>query len=80
MLFRSQLSEAETKLSEANDKLLKNQVELSALRKAPATTSVKEKSVKFSVTPEATEETKPFELMTYQERVLSNLKNFKKTK
>jgi arsenate reductase-like glutaredoxin family protein len=76
----AELSEAQTKLSEANDQLLKSKVELSSLRKAPATTSVKEKSVKFSAAPEATEEVKPFELMTYQERVLSNLKNFKKTK
>jgi arsenate reductase-like glutaredoxin family protein len=76
----AELSEAQTKLSEANDQLLKNKVELSSLRKAPATTSVKEKSIKFSVAPEATEEVKPFELMTYQERVLANLKNFKKTK
>lgn len=75
-----QLSSAETKLSEANDKLVKNQVELTALRKAPAATSVKDKSASVKLAEvESSVEEKPFELMNYQERVIANLKNFKKS-
>ena len=70
----AELTSVSEELAKVKNDAVVSATELAALKKAPATASVKEKKATLSASAPA----KPWSQMTYQERVLAQIQNIKK--
>ena len=75
-LLRSELSNEKARVAELSKDLNTTKTELSAIRRTPAASSVKEKSVSLAKTAPVQE--KSFAQMTLRERIMSNIKNIQR--
>jgi septal ring factor EnvC (AmiA/AmiB activator) len=71
-----ELSSEKARVAELSKDLNATKTELSAIRRTPAATSVKEKSVTLAKTAPVQE--KSFSQMTLRERIMSNIKNIQR--